>query len=1176
MEVANKLFLELAEILGKQKLTQINLTPEKLIAALKDDREVMNQLKSVLDRFKEERKEIPSIEIKSIAELDGANSAFSPETNKIYLTEELVTQNSFNLETTTNVLLKEIEHSIEAQINTSDSAHITQKTVAKINKINEGAAENQANIQNDNAEFLSDEGLSLELATIDSEPLPSPVKGEGFIQAQQDTWSAATMAIIPSDPLFSSQWHLRNTTPGLLDLNVVDVWNDYTGAGVEVAVIDDAVQRTHADLDGNYSSAKDWDFGDNDTDPSGVDGDDHGTAVAGIIGANASNGIGGVGVAYGATIFGFGINYDSTLVQRLTTAIDNTSGLVKTANVNREADIVNMSLSTYNYFDVGRNGTQMAALNTAIDNAVISGRNGLGTILMKSAGNKRISNFDTNAMSWNANPHTISVAAVDQNGFVSSYSSYGASVLISAFGTPSQVVTTDRVGKEGYDPSDYTSSFNGTSASTPMASGVVALMLEANPNLGWRDVQEILAYSARHVGTNIGSGISGSEKYAWDFNGADNWNGGGLHFSNDYGFGLVDAKTAVRLAETWGSNSKTSANETSVFKDFLNSSITISNGNDSIGGTSFSQFIGSNIHIEHVEVDVNFTRWDDLGDLEIRLISPDGTRSILIDNSGENNGNSTDGFGSGRWEFYSNQFRGETTIGTWTVQLFDSDSTTASPITINDIDLTFYGQAISNNDNFIFTEEYSNYAGQFGHSTFFNGSSGTDTINAAAVDSNTTVNLTAGTGGIDGVGITISGVEDVITGDGNDTITGNNVNNTIEGNNGNDVLYGNNGNDVLYGGVGDDTFTGGNGYDRIDGGVGFDKVVYSSSIRGIKVDLNATNIQVTNDGLGEQDTLSGIEAIEGSNYNDTITGNNVNNTIEGNNGNDVLNGGAGNDSMYGGVGNDTFYVNSVGDRVFEGLNRGTDRVISFINHTLAANVENLTLAGNARNGVGNNLNNTLIGNATSNILNGAAGNDNMYGGAGNDTYYVNSFGDRVFEGLNRGTDRVISFINHTLAANVENLTLAGNTRNGVGNNLNNILIGNAASNILNGAAGNDILNGAGGNDIIAGAAGNDRIFGAAGNDRLIGGAGRDVLVGGIGADRFVFNSISERIDVISDFNRIQGDKIVINRRGFGATSTAEFRFFAVNGALLFRGQQIATLQNVNAAGFNVSTDIILA
>ncbi|NES20874.1 MAG: S8 family serine peptidase, partial [Symploca sp. SIO3E6] len=375
------------------------------------------------------------------------------------------------------------------------------------------------------------------------------------------------MATIPSDPLFSDQWHLQNTTSGLLDLNVVDVWDDYTGAGVQVAVIDDAVQRTHPDLDGNYSVFKDWDFRDNDTDPTGLSNEDHGTAVAGIIGANEGNGIGGVGVAYDSTIFGF----RSLSFQNVTDAIKNASGLLQTAGRNREADVVNMSIGNpFGFlFDKGLN---LAALNTEIDNAVVFGRDGLGTILVKSAGNDRIRygidrNYDTNASSWNASPHTISIAAVNQNGFVSSYSTHGASVLVSGFGTPGQVVTTDRVG--------YRSDFSGTSAAAPMVSGVVALMLEANPNLGWRDVQEILAYSARHVGTNVGFGTNGFEEYAWRFNGANNWNGGGLHFSNDYGFGLVDAKAAVRLAETWGSNSQTSANDTTVFRDFLNTSRTI-------------------------------------------------------------------------------------------------------------------------------------------------------------------------------------------------------------------------------------------------------------------------------------------------------------------------------------------------------------------------------------------------------------------------------------------------------------------------------------------------------------------------------------------------------------------------------------------------------------------------
>ena len=70
---------------------------------------------------------------------------------------------------------------------------------------------------------------------------------------------------IPSDPLLASQWHLRNTTAGLLDLNVVGVWNPtqglaYTGAGVRAFVIDEGIDFNHSDLSPNYNTGIDYDY----------------------------------------------------------------------------------------------------------------------------------------------------------------------------------------------------------------------------------------------------------------------------------------------------------------------------------------------------------------------------------------------------------------------------------------------------------------------------------------------------------------------------------------------------------------------------------------------------------------------------------------------------------------------------------------------------------------------------------------------------------------------------------------------------------------------------------------------------------------------------------------------------------------------------------------------------
>ena len=98
------------------------------------------------------------------------------------------------------------------------------------------------------------------------------------------------------------------------------------------------------------------------------------------------------------------------------------------------------------------------------------------------------------------------------------------------------ITTTDNAGNNGYTSSDYTSSFGGTSSATPLVSGVIALMMEANSNLTWRDVQQILVESARKNDPNDDG---------WNTNGA------GLEFNHKYGFGVVDAGHAVDLATNW-------------------------------------------------------------------------------------------------------------------------------------------------------------------------------------------------------------------------------------------------------------------------------------------------------------------------------------------------------------------------------------------------------------------------------------------------------------------------------------------------------------------------------------------------------------------------------------------------------------------------------------------------
>ena len=148
----------------------------------------------------------------------------------------------------------------------------------------------------------------------------------------------------------------------------------------------------------------------------------------------------------------------------------------------------------------------------------------------------------------------------------------------------------------------------------------------------------------------------------------------------------------------------------------------------------------------------------------------------------------------------------------------------------------------------------------------------------------------------------------------------------------------------------------------------------------------------------------------------------------------MIDGGLGDDVMVGGAGNDTYIVNSAGDTVSEQANEGTDTVQASVNHHLDANVENLTLTGTAVEGYGNDGDNFILGNAGDNILYGLGGNDylkgwygndTMYGGTGNDTYKVSAKGDVVVELAGEGNDTVISVVDYTLGANVENLVLQG-------------------------------------------------------------------------------------------------------------------------------------------------------
>lgn len=307
-----------------------------------------------------------------------------------------------------------------------------------------------------------------------------------------------------------------------------------------------------------------------------------------------------------------------------------------------------------------------------------------------------------------------------------------------------------------------------------------------------------------------------------------------------------------------------------------------------------------------------------------------------------------------------------------------------------------------------------------------------------------------------------SGFENLIlTGSSDINGTGNTLANTMIGNSGVNVLNAGTGTVA-------DTLDGGEGADTLIGGAGDD--VYFVDNAGDTVTENAAEGNDTVYASISYTLAANVENLVLTGSGDlNATGNSANNTLQGNTGTNTLTGGAG---------DDTYVVDSASDVVVESAAEGADTVMSSVNWTLGADVENLVLTGTDHiNGTGNADANSLTGNAGNNTLDGGAGADAMAGGAGDDYYFVDDAGDTVTEGASAGTDTVSSSVSFTLGTNVENLTLTGGSAiDGTGNTSDNVIIGNGAVNTLTGNNGNDTLDGGAGADSMSGGAGNDTYY----------------------------------------------------------------------------------------------------
>ena len=497
---------------------------------------------------------------------------------------------------------------------------------------------------------------------------------------------AAPVSKAGADTYLSLQWHLENTGPlpgypsmkAGEDLRVKPVWNaGLRGEGIRVAVLDDGLEVTHEDLwpnivtgSRNYRTEAGM-IGLSVTSGGKVAGlegfpmpcssdDTHGTSVAGLIAARDGNGTGVSGVAPRAQLVGLNIlasNFVADTLDALSHDLDRNHVYNNSWGATDNGHLATPEPNWSSYNDTLRNGLK-------------TGRNGLGAIYVFSGGNGAIQTDYSSLDGGVSAMGIVNVCATNAMGKRAPYSERGANLTVCA---PSADATDDQQPEVTTTSvqNDYTHTFNGTSASAPMVSGVIALMLQANPKLTWRDVPLILARTARKVDEQDGGWRDYRSPLGYAQGRYDV-----LHYSHHYGFGVANADAAVQLARTWksvgGSDTLKACGpytttvdaaipETGIVTQQAVSQTAKSTKNDTQARTYFGalyqlsntldyQMAPANglrsaveipaecdiRHIEHVDVKVTVTAADgqgthpNTGDLQMALQSPLGTVSTLM------------------------------------------------------------------------------------------------------------------------------------------------------------------------------------------------------------------------------------------------------------------------------------------------------------------------------------------------------------------------------------------------------------------------------------------------------------------------------------------------------------------------------------------------------------------
>lgn len=413
------------------------------------------------------------------------------------------------------------------------------------------------------------------------------------------------------DEFWDKQWYLCDTRdrPGLprIDFNPSAVWDglNITGRGIVVTVMDDGLEWNHTDIYPNYDPEASWDSNDNDPDPfpryDEYDSNNHGTRCAGEIAMVANNEKCGVGVAYNAKIGG---------IRMLDGDV---SDAVESVSIAFRIDHIDIFSASWGPSDDGMtvDGPKRLAVE-ALEKGIFEGRKGKGVIYVWASGNGGSKGDNCNCDGYTSSIYTLSIGSASQHGRFPWYGEKCASTMASTFSsgayTDQKISSTDL-------HNQCTDDHTGTSAAAPLAAGMIALVLEANRNLTWRDVQHIVVWTSDVEPLKDNQG--------WKKNSV------GLMYNSRFGFGLLDAEAMVKTAMTWKSVPPKSI--------FITDSQTqlpqpIATGKDA--EIYFETNCGKNTEkeirfLEHVQVTVDIS-YNKRGALELYLISPSGSKTMLL------------------------------------------------------------------------------------------------------------------------------------------------------------------------------------------------------------------------------------------------------------------------------------------------------------------------------------------------------------------------------------------------------------------------------------------------------------------------------------------------------------------------------------------------------------------